>query len=152
MLNRVKFSLFLAGLYLVAVHLIPVLHVVGILCPHSHHSSRLAPILCSGDAGHDDELPHQHIHPSLSSCSHFKIGTDAHNDKADHALSKSGHVSCSDLCPICQFIASFAAEKNTELKTCVKYSSSIKLNIELISFLRSKKINPANPPTGPPLA
>lgn len=154
MQKKIKFSLFLASLYIVAVIVIPSLHVTGIICPHDHQSSSSSCELNSRciECGHNTLDVRRHIQTSVSCCCHSKTWAHTqYSSEVGQVILKSGHDCRSGDCPICQFIASLLVAKSAEFKSLDKDSITMESNIDFIALFLSKKINPANPTTGPPL-
>ncbi len=154
MRKNIKFSLVLASLYIVAVLVIPSLHITGIICPHDLQSSSSAYGLNSRciECGHNTLDVRRHIQTSVSCCCHSKTCSHTqYNSEVGQVILKSGHDCRSGDCPICQFIASLSVVKSAEFISLDKDSITMESNIDFIALFLSKKINPANPTTGPPL-
>ena len=154
MRKNIKFSLVLASLYIVAVLVIPSLHITGSICPHDHQSSSPAYGLnfrCM-ECGHNTLDIRRHIQTSVSCCCHSTTWAHTqYNSDVGQVILKSGHDCRSGDCPICQFIASLSVVKSAEFKSLDKDSITMESNTDFIALFLSKKINPANPTTGPPL-
>ncbi len=154
MRKNIKFSLVLASLYIVAVLVIPSLHITGSICPHDHQSSSPAYGLnfrCM-ECGHNTLDIRRHIQTSVSCCCHSTTWAHTqYNSDVGQVILKSGHDCRSGDCPICQFIASLSVVKSAEFISLDKDSITMESNTDFIALFLSKKINPANPTTGPPL-